>query len=86
MTESVRSMTLIVGQRPNLTPAITILEDDVVDAIGQVIKKHREDFMIAAAQFGIDFDTVAMPDWYRFVTIDEARGAVASYDRTQERA
>lgn len=77
-----RPLPLVVGDRRHRDVAVQALSFEAAKAIGAVLYRHEAEFAAALEPFGIEWRDITMPDWYRFVTIDEAREAIASYDRT----
>jgi hypothetical protein len=85
MTDNEKPDVLIAGTGKSRGPAFILLGEDVAEAISEVIARHMDEFRAATAPFGVDFDRVGQPDWVQFVTVDDARHAVASMDRATNR-
>lgn len=67
---------LIVGTNELSELAVAGLPREAEDAIAEVVERHRDEFRDALRPLGIDFDTVLAPDWYRAVSISEARAVI----------
>lgn len=75
-----RPYPLITGPEDGRDVAYAALSERAEKAIAAVIAKHDDEFVAALAPLGYDWHQVAMPGWMRFVTLDDARAAVARRD------